>query len=690
MKGRFFIGRVGTYIFFNDRRILGHMYKLKSHQEYVALAEELIEHDRLYFEKAKPVISDYEYDQKMAALIAYEKEHPSQVLPHSPSRRVSEAPTEGFKQRPHLVPMMSLNNTYSEEEVSDFVKRVHKLLERKTVPFCCELKMDGASISLRYEKGHLVHALTRGNGKMGDDVTANVKTIKSVPLKLTGSRFPEVFEVRGEVYMNLATFRALNEARQEEGLEPFANPRNAAAGSLKLLDPREVARRKLNLVAYGIAEGQSPVSTQHEIHHHLKHLGLPTATSEHLALCHDLEQIMKFAEKVHKERSHLPFEIDGIVIKVDNLKDHDVLGVTGKAPRYAVAYKFAPEQVSTRVNEITVQVGRTGVLTPVAELEPVYLAGSTISRATLHNQDEVARKDVRVGDVVVIEKAGDVIPQVVKVDLKKRHHDAKPWHMPRHCPICKSDVVHVKGEVAVRCPNPRCGGQRVRRIIYFASKHAMDIDHMGEKVVEQLVAKGLVARVSDIYLLDEKSLAKLDGFKEKSIANLLESIDASRKCPLSRFIMALGIKYVGTETAELLAEEAGDLDALMEMDEEDLLAIEGIGEKTAPAIVDFFKDKDNREEIKLLLAHGVHPQKMKKKMTGHSFSGKVFVLTGSLQHFTRDEATSLIKERGGKTSGSVSKNTDYVLVGDEPGSKYDKAKELGITLLSEEQFRKML
>ncbi|HSX10663.1 MAG TPA: NAD-dependent DNA ligase LigA, partial [Chlamydiales bacterium] len=487
------------------------MHKVKNQQEYIELAEELIEHDKRYFDEAKPVISDFEYDQKMHALIAYEKEHPGHVLPNSPSRRLSEGPTEGFKQKAHLTPMMSLNNTYSEEEVGDFVKRVHKLLEKKEVAFCCELKMDGTSISLTYEKGHLVHALTRGNGKLGDDVTANVRTIQSVPLKLSGSHFPDVMEVRGEVYMSLASFHAINAAREEEGLELFANPRNAAAGSLKLLDPREVAKRKLNIITYGIGEGQSPVGTQHELHHYLKKVGLPIGRPGHIEVCHDLSHIMQFAEKIHKERGHLPFEIDGIVVKVDELKWHDQLGVTGKAPRFAVAYKFAPEQVSTRVNEITVQVGRTGVLTPVAELEPVFLAGSTISRATLHNQEEVARKDIREGDFVIIEKAGDVIPQVVKVDFKKRHRDSKPWHMPRHCPICKTDVVHVKGEVAVRCPNPKCAGQRVRRIIYFASKHAMDIEHMGEKVVEQLVERGLVSRVSDIYLLDEKDLAKLDG-----------------------------------------------------------------------------------------------------------------------------------------------------------------------------------
>lgn len=681
-------------LFFLKREVskdtLFFMHKLKTHQDYLKLVEELIMHDRLYYDEAKPIISDYEYDQLTKALIAYEKEHPDKVAPNSPSRRIGESATEGFKQKTHLFPMMSLNNTYSEEEIGDFIKRVHKLLEKKEVAFCSELKMDGTSISLRYEKGKLIHAVTRGNGKMGDDVTANIKTIKSVPLVLNGDDFPEVMEVRGEVYMSLATFHAINVAREEEGLEPFANPRNAAAGSLKLLDPKEVAKRKLNLVAYGIAGEGIPADTQYEVIGYLKKLGLPVSRPEHIAVCDNLDEIMEFAGKIQKEREKLSFEIDGIVIKVNELRYHELLGVTGKAPRYAVAYKFAPEQALTRIKEITVQVGRTGVLTPVAELEPVFLAGSTISRATLHNRDEVARKDIRVGDTVVIEKAGDVIPQVVKVDLNQRPKESRAWHMPKHCPICKTDVIHVEGEVAVRCPNPKCAGQKMRNIIYFASKHAMDIEHMGERVVEQLVEQGLVGRISDIYLLDEIALMQLDGFKEKSIHNLLTSINASRKCPLSRFIMGLGIKSVGTETAELLAEEAGDLDTLMEMGEEALLAIDGIGEKTAKTIADFFKDRENREEIRLLLAHGVEPQKMKKKMTDHLFSGKTFVLTGTLQNYSRDEASALIKERGGKVSGSVSKKTDYLLAGEDAGSKYDKAKELGVKILSEEEFQKMV
>ncbi|OGN64985.1 MAG: DNA ligase (NAD(+)) LigA, partial [Chlamydiae bacterium RIFCSPHIGHO2_12_FULL_49_9] len=500
------------------------MHKIKDQQEYIELAEELIEHDKHYYDENKPVISDYEYDQKMHALIAYEKAHPDHILPHTPSKRVSESPTQGFQQRAHLIPMMSLANTYSEEEVEDFIKRVHKLLEKKEVSFCCELKLDGTAISLTYKKGKLAHALTRGNGKVGDDVTNNIKTIASLPHNLEGSNHPDVMEVRGEVFMSLATFHELNEEREEEGLEPFANPRNAAAGSLKMLDSKEVAKRKLHLIAYGVPEEHTKLLSQHELHHQLKKWGLPIAQHDHLVVCDNLSEIMKFADKIQKQREKLPFEIDGIVIKVDDLKNHELLGYTGKTPRFAVAYKFAPEQAATKILDITVQVGRSGVLTPVAELDPVFLAGSTISRATLHNQDEIARKDIRIGDTVVIEKGGDVIPKVVKVDFKKRHSSSKPWHMPKHCPVCGTAVVHHEGEVAVRCPSARCSAQKLRRIVYFASKHAMDIEHLGEKVAEQLVEKGLVSRVSDIYTLDENALSKLEGFKEKSIINLLKSI----------------------------------------------------------------------------------------------------------------------------------------------------------------------
>lgn len=660
-------------------------------QEYIQLVQKLVEHDKHYYDETRPVISDYEYDQLMKALIEYETKHPDHILPNSPSLKVYEAPTQGFKQRDHLVPMMSLNNTYSEKELEDFIKRVHKMVEKNDIAFCCELKIDGASLSMRYDYGKFVHATTRGNGRRGDDVSENIKVLNAIPLTLKGTHFPPQMEIRGEVFMSIETFISLNKEREEEGFECFANPRNAAAGSLKMLDSKEVAKRKLNVITYGIAEGHSPVSTQMEVHQYLKHSGLPTAHAEYVALCHNIDEILRFAEKIRAIRKKLPYEIDGIVIKVNDLKLHATLGVTGKAPRYAVAYKFAPEQAYTRINDIVIQVGRTGTVTPVAELEPVFLAGSTITRASLHNQDEVQRKDIRIGDTVAIEKAGDVIPQVVEVDLTKRPSHSQIWHMPKNCPHCHTLLVHRPPEVAVRCPNPHCGAQNMRKIIYFASKQAMDIEHMGEKVIEKLIEKGFVARISDIYLLTEKELAQLEGFKDKSIHNLLHSIAESKKCSLAQFIMGLGIKYVGKETAELLADRAGDLDTLMAMDEMDFLAIEGIGEKTAKAIAEFFKDEANREEIGLLLQQGVRPMSVKKvEIKGHLFAGKTFVLTGTLKHFTREAAEGLIKERGGKVSGTVSKKTDYLLLGEDPGSKYDKAREIGVQIIDEEEFRKML
>lgn len=665
--------------------------KVHTRQQYIALVEEMIGHDRHYYDECMPQISDFEYDQKMHELLRVEKEHPDWVLPHSPAQRISEGPTKGFVQREHIVPMRSLANTYSEKELSDFVSRVSRLLEKKSVEFCCELKMDGTAISLTYQKGRLVHALTRGNGRMGDDVTENIKTIQSVPLQLKGPHIPDCMEVRGEVHLPLSTFRDLNASREEEGLEPFANPRNAAAGSLKLLDFREVAKRKLHLICYAIAEGGSPASTQYETLRFLKEWGFPVQHSEHVALAQNLKEIWSFIEKIHRLRPDLPFEIDGVVVKVNDLKYHDILGSAGKTPRYAVAYKFAPEEALTRVNDITVQVGRSGVLTPVAELEKVHLAGSMISRATLHNADEVERKDIRVGDMVAIEKGGDVIPKVTRVDFAKRPKDSKPWKTPSHCPVCKTPVVRREGEAAVRCPNDQCFGQRLRRIIYFAGKNAMDIEHFGEKVALLLAEKGLVSHVSDIYLLDEEKLSELEGFKEKSIRNLLDSIEKSKKCPLSRFIMGLGVKYVGSETAELLAEHVHDLDHLLHIQIDELLKIEGIGEKTAKAIAEYFRDPGHLEEIRLLLRHGVEPQKTpKKSISGHAFFDKTFVLTGTLEHYTRDDAAKLIKERGGHVSGSVSKQTDFILAGSDPGSKFDKAQKLGIPVLSEDEFMKML
>jgi len=664
--------------------------KLSSQEEYLELIEELSEHDKRYYDEAKPVISDYEYDLLIKELERFEKKHPDLALDSSPTNRIGEALTEGFKKAEHDTPMLSLSNTYSEDEIENFITRVLKLSGRENLPFCTELKMDGTAVSVRYEKGRLTRALTRGNGKVGDDVTQNVKTIKSLPLKLKGS-FPDLLEVRGEIFMPLPTFQSLNEERELAGQDAWANPRNAAAGSLKLLNPKEVATRKLDIVLYGISHGEKIVDTQFDVHLSLKKWGLPTSKEKHFALCDNLDEIVAFADRIQKERPKLDFEIDGIVIKVNDLHLHDELGMTGKSPRSATSYKFAPEQAETVIQDIKVQVGRTGVLTPVAILEPVFLAGSTISRATLHNQDEINRKDIRTHDHVIIEKGGDVIPKVVKVEFDKRPKESEPWMMPKECPACGQKAEHFDDEVAIRCINPACSAQNIRRIIFFASKNAMDIEHLGEGIVKQLVENDLVERISDLYRLQEEDLTPLEGFKEKSIHNLLSSLEKSKTQSLSRFIMGIGVKYVGKETAQILAETAGNLEVLMKLSKETLVEIEGIGEKVASSIVSYFSDPNHLKEIDELLELGVKPvQKKKKQIEGHPFLKKTFVLTGTLENYSRSEVTLLIKERGGKVSGSVSKKTDYVLAGDNPGSKIDKAKDLGVTVLTEEEFLKKL
>ena len=438
------------------------MKKIETQKDYINLVNELIEHDKHYYEKFKPLISDYEYDVLLKEIQDWEKKHPDLVLSNSPSKRIGESLQEGFKHGEHLVPMLSLANTYSKEELIDFISRIDKLLERKDIKFCTELKIDGTAISIEYEKGKLVRALTRGNGKIGDDVTSNIKTIKTLPLNLAGPNIPDLIEIRGEVFMHKEIFQNLNKERQELGSDVFANPRNAAAGSLKLLDPKEVAKRKLDVICYGTANEEKFVSSQHQVHGYLKKLGLPVAKDGYYKLCHDIDDILNFANHIHEIREKISFEIDGIVVKVDDIYTHKILGFTGKSPRYAVAYKFAAEQAITIIQDITIQVGRTGVLTPVAELEPVFLAGSTISRSTLHNQEEIARKDIRIGDMVVIEKGGDVIPKVVSVDFSKRKKDSKPFKMPLTCPICHEEVVNLEDEVACRCPNPKCPGQKLR------------------------------------------------------------------------------------------------------------------------------------------------------------------------------------------------------------------------------------
>jgi DNA ligase (NAD+) len=653
-------------------------------EAYEALCDTIWDHNRRYYQENHPIISDFEFDQLLKQCEEIEKLHPEWVTGTSPVQRVNETRSQGFSQITHETPMLSLANTYTQEEVVDFIDRLKKLLPGEPLSFICELKMDGTALSVVFEKGVFVRAATRGDGFSGDDVTQNVKTIVNLPLKLASKNPPDTLEVRGEVFMPLKEFALLNNERELLGETPWANPRNAAAGSLKLLDPKEVAKRPLRVVFYQVyTDG---LKTQIEGQELLKELGLPTLKL--YAYCETIDQIFEFIEKVRGSRHELPFEIDGVVIKLNTIKMQNKVGVTGKSPRWAVAYKFAPERVETEVLGITVQVGRTGVLTPVAELKPVFVSGSTISRATLHNAEEVLRKDIRVGDKVLIEKGGDVIPKVSEVVFGKRKNNSQPWQMPIDCPSCGEKVVHTKEGVAFFCPNQKgCPAQLLRRLTHFVGKEAFDIEELGVKVMEQLVVKGFVKRASDIFTLNDKELFQLEGFKEKAVNNLLTSIEKSKKISLSKFLMALGIKHVGATTADLLARRAATIESLIKMSEKEFLEIDGIGKVVAIALVDYFSTQDHLIEIEKLKENGVVIEEEKGVVfKDHPFQGKTFVLTGTLENYTRPKAVALIRERGGNVSGSVSRLTDYVIEGADAGSKLEKAKALNVKILTEKEF----
>lgn len=656
--------------------------------DYIQLCHTLLRHNRAYYVDCNPEISDYEYDQLLNQLLDIEAKHPDWIEDFSPSQRVGEMLTQGFQSVSHSTPMLSLANTYSDDEVLEFIDRVEKNTGQKKLEYCCELKMDGTAISLIYEKGILKRAVTRGDGKKGDEVTHNIKTIRNLPLKLSGKNIPDYLEVRGEVYLSLKTFQNLNEQREENGLPLWANPRNAAAGSLKLLDPKEVSNRGLQIVLYTIAQTTlGAIATQYETHEYLKQLGLPTL--DFVSLAKNASDIWQFRDAIHAKRDKLPYEIDGIVIKLNSIAEQKELGHTSKAPRWAVAYKFAPEQATTVLENIQLQVGRTGVITPVGILKPVRLAGSVISRVTLHNEEEIQRKDIRITDQVVIEKGGDVIPKVVSVVLKERLKDSKPWKMIKNCPSCESELQKLEGEVAYRCLNEKCPEKKYRQLCFFVSKEGMDIDHLGVKVLRQLIDQGWVKKRSDLYEIKEEQLLSLEGFKDKSAQKLIKSIEKSKDVTLAKFILALDIRYVGKTTAEELSECISHITDLYELSAEKLEEIEGIGSKVAQSIAHFFSKKENQDEIEKLLQLGINPSKP-QVLSGHSFLGKTFVLTGSLDSFSREQAAHLIKERGGKVSSSVGKKTDFVLVGDAPGSKYEKALKLGIKILNEQDFSSQL
>lgn len=659
-------------------------------KELESLRTQIREHDHRYYVLNEPVISDREYDRLMAKLENLERAHPELLTPDSPTRRVGGKPVKEFPSIVHEEPMLSLANTYSIEELQEFETRLKNFLPDERFEFVVELKFDGIAVSLLYEDGRLVRGATRGDGERGDDITGNLKTVRSIPLRLfDGNGLPRRVEVRGEVYMPKAGFEKLNREQEKRDEKPFANPRNAAGGTLKLQDPALVAGRPLRFTAYflGIRDGDVGRLTSHfDSLHELRKFGLPV--SRHVALCKSVWEVIDFCNAWEDKRDGLPFEIDGVVVKVNSMDQQARLGATARSPRWAVAYKFKPRQVATVLRKIHFQVGRTGAITPVAELAPVFLAGSTISRATLHNEEEIHRKDIREGDTVVIEKGGDVIPKITAVVLKKRPKDSKPFRMPRECPACGGPVIRSEDEVAVRCENIACPAQTHRRIEHFAARGAMDIDGLGEAIIHLLIEHKMgVEDCGDLYFLDEKKLSDLERMGEKSARNLMKAIEESKKRPLDRLIFALGIRYVGSNVAGILADAFGSIENLNQASFDKLQVIEGIGPTIAESVVQFFGQKRNLDVLEKLRKAGVKMEEARKKAKkSGAFQGKTFVLTGALTRFPREAVEALIQSEGGNVSGSVSRNTDYVLVGENPGSKYRKALDLNIEIMDEDTF----
>jgi DNA ligase (NAD+) len=655
-----------------------------------SLRREIDYHNHRYYIENNPVISDKEFDELLRELQRLEKENPRYITPDSPTQRVGEKPVEGFETITREIPMLSLDNAYSREEFLAFDARVKKGLQTsRDIEYLVEPKIDGASVSILYESNTLTMGTKRGDGYRGENVTSNIRTILSLPLRLMGENL-EAFEIRGEVVIKRDDFERINRNKAENGEELFANPRNAAAGSLTLLDPRITAKRHLDFFAWGIGllRGIEP-STEKEIMDTVKKAGVKIVPG--IRLCRNAEETLEYCAEAEAQRNQMPFDIDGMVVKVNRRDYQRRLGQTSKNPRWAIAYKFAAEQATTVLKDIIVQVGRVGTLTPVAILDPVFLAGSTISRATLHNENEIKRKDIRIGDTVIIEKGGDVIPKVVKAVTEKRPEPAGKFSMPKKCPVCGSQVVRIEGEVAHRCQNTACPAQVKGKLQHFASRTAMDIEGLGPAIIDQLMERQLVHDYADLYFLRKEELAQLERMAEKSAQNLVEAIQASRSRPVSRLIFALGIPYIGTRAADILAEEYGSIEKLGKAAVEKMQEINEIGPTTAQSIARFFERPENREVIDKLRNAGVNMEESRQVPASKDdrFDGKTFVLTGTIS-MPRHQAEELIKGRGGKVSSSVSKNTDYVIVGENPGSKHNKAVKLGITVLSDEDFKKML
>src|SRR5450432_925789 len=659
-----------------------------------ALREKIRHHEHLYFVMDAPEVSDLEFDQLMNELKAMEAEHPELVTPDSPSQRVGGKPREGFGKAPHSSPMLSLDNTYNVDDLRNWERRVHELTGHTDIDYVCELKLDGMSLALRYEDGKLMRGITRGDGSTGEDVTSNVRTVRSVPLvvspeKLKKAGIPADFEVRGEMLMPLASFKKMNEDRERQGLAVFANPRNATAGTVRQLEPSITAQRQLDYFTYMLlADGRTIFGNHWQALNSLEAAGFKV--NPRRALAANFDEVWKFIGQWEDKRETLPYEIDGVVIKVNSTAMQRSLGFTGKAPRWAIAYKYAARSGITQIENIHVQVGRTGKLTPVAELKPVPIGGTTVSRATLHNMDEIERLGVKIGDWVEVERGGDVIPKVVRViDDAKHPRGHKSFHMPEKCPVCGGHVVRAEGEADHRCVNQKCPAKLRETILHFASRGVMNIDGMGDALVTQLTDRKLVKDVADIYKLTKDDLIKLERMGEKSAQNVLKEIENSKKLPLERVIYGLGIRMVGERTAQFLAEHFGALDAIETASEKELQQVEEVGPRIAKSIVEFFAEPKNRELVEELRAAGL-TLRGKKKERGTKLVGKTFVLTGTLANYSRDEAKKMIEDAGGKVTGSVSKKTDYVVAGADAGSKLDKAKELGVNVIDEKKMEKLL
>jgi DNA ligase (NAD+) len=654
-----------------------------------ALREKIRHHEYRYYVLDSPEISDAEFDALMNELKRIEADHPKVITPDSPTQRVGGKPREGFVKAKHSSPMLSLDNAYSEEELRDWERRLHELSGRTDIEYMCELKLDGMSLALVYSDGRLERGITRGDGSVGEDVTLNVRTVRSVPLvvandKLKKAGIPADFEVRGEMLMPLAAFRKLNEERERQGLAVFANPRNFTAGTVRQLEPSITAQRRMDYFAYLLLKnGRTYFDRQSKAMDAMEAAGFKVNPNRKLAK--NLEEVWKFIQSWEHKRESLPYEIDGIVIKVDRTAWQQELGFTGKAPRWAIAYKYAARGAVTQIENIVPQVGRTGKLTPVAWLKPVPIGGTTVSRATLHNMDEIERLGVKIGDWVEVERGGDVIPKVVRVVEDKDHpRGNQQFEMPEHCPVCGGNVVRTPGEADHRCVNANCPAKLQGTILHFASRHVMDIDGLGEVLVNQLAERGLVKNVADLYKLKKDDLLQLERMGEKSAENVLAEIEASKKLPLERVIYGLGIRFVGERTAQFLAEHFGSLDAVINASAEELEEVNEVGPRIAESIVEFFGDEHNRKLVSDLRKAGLTFTGQKKEK-GTKLAGKTFVLTGTLARHTRDEAKKMIEDAGGRVSGSVSKKTDYVVAGSDAGSKLDKARELGVNVIAEEE-----